>query len=341
MIKSVFSLVCGVIIVGCARPTAPESLNPGSGGYSIVAELAVPGFAQDVILDDTLAYIAQGEGGLAIVSIADPAHPRILSVCFSGVRGYSYKLARKDSIVYIAAGAFGINTINVANPYAPAHIIFTGGSGISTTDVSIFGTWLLEARGEAGVRFADIAETEPGHIDTRGTIISPGYARATTTTADSTLLVACGEMGLAMYDIKDIGTYGGGPGFYDERKRYVDWIDLPGYAVHVRPMEDRRIAFVACGTAGVQVVDFSDTTLRVIGGYPTGGYAKEVAYSRGRLYVTTEARGLQIFSVADPAAPALLGVVETKYALGVDVNDSYVFIADQTEGLIVIKIPPY
>jgi len=339
MVRTILSLVSIALIAGCAKPTAPESLTPGSGGYSIVAKLSLPGSAQDIILHDTLAYIAQGEGGLAIVSVADPTRPKLLSLCFSGVRGYSYKLTRKDSIVFIAAGMFGINTINVANPYAPVHVVFTGGGGISTIDVAIFGTWLLETRGDAGIRFADIAETAPGFIDTRGTIFTPGYARGTTTTSDSTMLVACGEMGLTMYDLRDIGTYGGGPGYYDERKGYVDWIDLPGYAVHVRTMGERRIAFVACGTAGVQVVDFSDTTLRVIGEYATGGYAKEVAYSDERLYVTTEARGLQIFSVTNPALPRLIGIVETKYALGVEVDQDYVYVADQLEGLIVVRIP--
>jgi hypothetical protein len=79
----------------------------------------------------------------------------------------------------------------------------------------------------------------------------------------------------------------------------------------------------------------------VIGGYTTGGYAKEVAYSDGRLYVTTELRGLQIFSFENPGSPRLVGAVDTEFAMGLAVDQRYVYVADQDEGLIIISIPPY
>ena len=106
--------------------------------------------------------------------------------------------------------------------------------------------------------------------------------------------------------------------------------------------KDDSIAFVACGTGGIFVVNFANRdTLKVIGGYATGGYAKEVAYRNNRLYVTTELRGLQIFSVADLASPQLIGAIHTSYALGVEVDEHYVYVADETDGLIIIAIPSY
>ncbi len=342
MSKNILPYICCVLALSCAKPTDPESLTPGSGGYAVVAKLRLPAYAEDIDVNDTLAYIAQGEGGVAVVSVADRARPRLLGTCEDNqLRGYSYKLARKDSIVILAAGGFGINTVNVANPLAPSFVQHFGGAN-SVGDVIVFGKWLIEGKGEDGVRFADLDEYGfPGYVSYKGRLFSPGYARGMTVTRDSALLVSSGEMGLTVYDLRDIETYPAGPGYYDERKDYASWIDLPGYAVHVAVMGDRRIAFVACGTAGVHVVDFSDTTLRVIGGYSTGGYAKEVAYSNGRLYVTTELRGLQILSVENPAAPGLIGVIDTEYALGVTVDQHYVYVTDETEGLIVIAIPSY
>jgi hypothetical protein len=324
-----------LVLSSCAEPTDPESLTAGSGGYRVVGKTQTPGYAQDVEINDTLAFVAQGEGGLAILSVANPSGPVVLSVCHQGVRGYSYKLARKDSIVYLAAGGFGLNTINVAQPLAPAFMINYSGAS-STSDVRVFGDWLLEGKGEKGVKFDDLAQVEPGYVSQKGEILCPGYAHGMETMSDSTLLIASGEMGLAIYDLKDIGRV---EGFYDGSKLYETWIDLPGYAVDVRTMGDQRIAFVACGTAGVWVVDFSDTTARVIGSYSTGGYAKEVAYKNGRLYVTTELRGLQILSVTNPATPQLLGVVDTEFALGLAVGDRHVYVADEVEGLIIIAIP--
>ncbi len=338
MFKSLSFIFCCVIVFSCAKPVDPESLTPGTGGYSIVARVPTPGSAQDVEVMDTLAFVAQGEGGLAVVSVADGARARILSICIDGVRGYSYKLARRDSIIYIAAGGFGINTINVARPDTAAFVAHYGGAS-STTDVEVFGTWLLEAKGEAGLRFDALAGVDPGYVDARGSILGPGYARGMAITADSTLALTCGEMGLAIYDLRDIGRV---EGFYDSGKRYDAWIDLPGYAVDVAVPENQKIAYVACGTAGVQVVDFSDTAnVRVIGSYATRGYAKEIAYKDRRVYVTTELRGLQILSVENPAAPTLVGVVGTSYALGLAVDQRYVYVADQDEGLVIVAIPQY
>ena len=339
MIKTMVSFLCCTLLLSCAKPTDPESLTPTSGGYTIVARVPTHGFAQDVEVVDTLVYIAQGEGGLAVMSVRDPARPKIIDTVFQqGVRGYAYKLACKDSIVFLASGGFGINTINVSNPYVPLFVANYSGAS-STNDVEVFGTWILEAKGEKGVRFGDLFQIDPGYVNAKGSIASPGYAHGMTITADSSLIIACGEMGVAIYDLRDIGRV---EGYYDDSKRYTQWIDLPGYAVDVVTFANHPIAFLACGTAGIQVVDFADSgNIRVVGGYATGGYAKEIAYSNGRLYVTTELRGLQIFSVENPASPRLVGVVDTEYALGLAVDQHYVYVADQDEGLIVIAIPPY
>jgi len=325
--------LCSLLILSCAKPTEPESLVPPTGGYGIIAKFRTPGYAQDVEVKDTLAYIAQGEGGVAIVSIANPAQPTLLSVCQQGVRGYSYKLALNDSTVYIAAAGFGVNVVNVSDPRFP----FATASNISIKPAHsfhVFGSYLLTAIGESGVKIAEISI--PTNPDIRGGLQNPGYAIGVTTTADSAhLLVACGEMGLAIYDVRDME---GGFGSY----RLVGWTDTPGYANDVVAMPNRPVAFLACGFGGLQVVDFSDTTnIRVVGQYATGGYAKEITYHNGRVYVTTEGRGLQVFSSENPASPQLVGAVDTEYALGLCIERGHVYVADEEEGLLIIAIPTY
>jgi hypothetical protein len=334
MRKIGFSLwCCSLFVLSCAKPNDPESLTQSSGGYNIVSTLPTPGYAQDVVVKDTLAYVVQGEGGLLIVSIANPQKPRIVSACQEGVRGYSYKLAVKDSIVFVAAAAFGVNVVNVSVPTSPVAIA----SNLAIKPAKsfcVFGNYLFTAISESGVKIAEISI--PTQTDPRGGIQNPGYAIGVTTTPDSSLLlVACGEMGLALYDIRDMQ---GGFGPYQQ----VGWTDMPGYANDVVTMGTRRIAFLACGTGGVQVVDFLNTdSLRVVGSYSTGGYAKEIAYKDGRVYVTTELRGLQVLAVEDVTRPRLVGVVDTGFAMGLAVDQRYIYIADEDDGLIIISIPPY
>jgi hypothetical protein len=145
-----------MLFLSCAKPTDPESLAPSSGGYSIVGRLQLPGYAEDIEVKDTLAYIAQGEGGLAIVSIADRSKPKLLSVCQEGVRGTSHKLALNDSTVYVAANTFGVSAIDVRNPRAPV----ATSSNIAmkpAQSLYVFGSYLFAATGETGVQTADIS----------------------------------------------------------------------------------------------------------------------------------------------------------------------------------------
>ena len=79
--------------------------------------------------------------------------------------------------------------------------------------------------------------------------------------------------------------------------------------------------------------------LTIIGSYATGGYAKEVVYKDNKVYVTTGLRGLQIFDVSNLYSPVRIGTVQTKFAKGLAVDDKYVYVADEQEGLIIISIP--
>ncbi len=338
MSKIIVLLLCAVLFLSCAKPTDPESLYH-SAGYTIVGRLNTAGYAEDVEVKDTLAYIAQGEGGLAVVSIADRSHPRLLSTLLQGVRGTSHRLALNNTAVYIAANTMGLSVVDVSDPLAPTSP-YSGGLDVKPAQsVCVTQSFAFVAIGEVGVKIMEILS--PTFLDYRATMVAPGYAIGLAATPDtSCLLVACGEMGMAILDIHDMQ---GGFGHYPQ----IGWTDTPGYATSVAIDPDRRVAFVTCGTAGVYAIDFSDTTsadtirCRVIGSYATGGYAKDVVYQNNRIYVATELRGLQILSVADPASLQLVGSIPTSFALGVTVDDHYVYVADEDGGLIIVAIPPY
>lgn len=325
---SVVLAIC--FLFGCAKPNDPE-LMVSAGGYRIVGTFQTPGNAQDVVVKDSLAYIAQGEGGLIIVNVANPSRPVPVATCMDGVRGYSAKVAVKDTVVYVAAGTFGVSVVNVANPATP----FATASNLAmkpARSFHILGEYLFTAVSEQGVKIAEIAF--PEYPDIRGGIQAPGYSRGMATTPDSTrMLIACGEMGLSLHDISDMQS---GFGQYPQ----LGWCDTPGYAEAVATMGDQPIAFVACGTAGVVVMDFSDTSnMRIIGSYATRGFAKEIGYRNGRVYVTTERRGLQVLNVETPASPMLVGIVQTQYAMGLALGERHIYIADDTGGLVIVGIP--
>ncbi len=330
-------LICMFFLFGCAKPNDPISIDdpvteePGNGGYTVVSKFVTDAYAQDVLKKDTLVYITQGEGGLLIVDVCNPANPFAVSTTTEDVRGYSTKISIKDSAVYIAAGTFGVTVVDVVNPLLPV-VSVSNSSMKPAKNLHILGNFLFTAVSETGVKIADI--TEVLYPDPRSTINTSGYAMDVCTSLDSSLLlVACGEMGLQIFDISDFSE---GWGNYP----LIGHCDTKGYAESITLSDIDSIAFMACGTAGLQIINFSDTAnIFVTGSYATGGYAKELIYEDNKVFITTEGKGLQIIDVSDLSHPVLMGVVKTSYALGLDIDDDYIYVADEDEGLIIIARP--
>ena len=201
MSKAIIPLLCLVMFLSCAKPTDPESLY-NAGGYSVVGRLALAGYGEDVKVRDTIAYVAQGEGNLTIVSIADRANPRVLSSYHERLRGAASKVALKDSILYCVEGTSGVDIVNVADPYAAYWCGHFGGSGTTSHDVEVFGQWMFHGLGGVGWQVIDFSYS-PIVPDPQSTIEGPGFSMGMAMTADSSLLIACGEMGFAAYDLRD------------------------------------------------------------------------------------------------------------------------------------------
>lgn len=326
-----FSFFSLMFLLSCGTPNEPESIMGGDGGYKIVSKFTTSGYAQDVVVSDTIAYVTQGEGGLMIINISNRNAPKELSSVIQNLKGYSYKVAVKDSVVYISAGAFGVSVVDAFDPLNPI-ITATNLALKPARGFDIRDNFLFTAVGEYGFKVSDISY--PTQPDIRGETSAPGFAQAVCVSPDRNyLLVACGEMGFSLFNISELQS---GWGTYP----MTGWVDTPGYAEDVVSHPDLPYAFMACGTGGFFIVDYSDSAnVKVIGGYSTGGYAKEVVYKDNKAYVTTGQRGLQIFDVSNITTPIRIGTVQTKLAKGLAVDDKYVYVADEQEGLVIIAFP--
>jgi hypothetical protein len=332
MLKFYFVIsTVSLLLLSCGSPNEPEDLSVDDGGYKIVSKFATSGYAQDLVAVDSILYIAQGEGGLALINIANPNKPQIISEVTSALRGYSYKVINKDSVIYIAAGNFGVSVVDVSDPYNP--IVTVNNLPMKPArNLYILNNYLLTSVSEQGFNIAEISY--PTQPDIRTTTLTPGYAQSIVATTDSNyLLVACGEMGFAIMDISDFqlgfGTY-----------PVASWKDTPGYAVDIVNHPTLPVAFLACGTAGFVIINYADTSdIKILGSYSTGGYAKEILYTDNKIFVTTETRGLQIFDVSNFTAPIKIGTVQTEFAMGIYAEGKYIYIADEVEGLVVISRP--
>jgi hypothetical protein len=117
----------------------------------------------------------------------------------------------------------------------------------------------------------------------------------------------------------------------------LSFIGLPGSANAVAVAEDH--AFVACGSAGLQVVDvFDPSAPQRVGSLSLPGTAFEVAVAGDMAYVAAGAGGLGIADVTVPSAPALIAMVPTPApALDVVVAGGTAYVVDGT-ALLAIDI---
>jgi len=328
-------LVAVAIIAGCGKPKDPEVIQPedNTGGYKIVSRLYSAGSAQDVVKDGDLLYMAQGEGGLLIVDVSDPENPEVLTQIIDHVNGYSAKISIKDSITYLAAGTYGVSVVDVTNPFMPNVNQWYLAIVKPAKSFEIMGDYLFAALSGGGIQVINIKKNI-GIPDTRSNIVTPGYATGLTISPyDSTLFAACGEMGLSIYDLS---------AFDDGYANYpiIGWCDTPGYAEEVVLNYDESMAFLACGTEGLQIINYADTAnIRLVGNYATGGFAKELKYENNKIFITAGLQGVQIVDVSNAADPSFIGIVETENARGFDMDDDYLYVADEVEGLIIISRP--
>lgn len=321
------------LLMSCGKPNDPESIEPEdtSGGYKIINKITTYGYAQDVLKKDNLLYITQGEGGLMVVDVANPMSPVTVSVTTEFMQGYSNRLAMQDSILYISAGTNGTFVVDVSDPFAPYRVEVSSPFKPARV-VHVFRGYLFTSVSENGVKLSEISF--PSEPDPRGSISTPGYAYGMANTADSNyLMVACGEMGLAIYDIYKLKE-GFGP------FKQIGWCDTPGYAEEVAVDDERSLAFMTCGTAGLQVIDYSDTAnIHITGFYDGSGYAKSLMYKDQKVFIAAELSGLQVVDVSNPAKPTLIGEVDTDFAWALDMDDKNIYLADDKEGVIVFSIP--
>ncbi|MET0622683.1 MAG: Ig-like domain-containing protein [Pyrinomonadaceae bacterium] len=118
----------------------------------------------------------------------------------------------------------------------------------------------------------------------------------------------------------------------------VSFVSIPGFANNVDV--SGNFAYVAAGSAGLQVVNVTDRRApRLVGSLDTPGNANDVRAVGNRVYVADGSAGLRIIDVSNPAAPTLLGALDTEgEANDVVVVGDRAYVAGGTAGLQIINV---
>ncbi|MCB2200299.1 T9SS type A sorting domain-containing protein [bacterium] len=310
-------------------------MNEDEGVTEISSLFSAWSYCGDLVVDDSIAYVATGVTGVEIIDLHDPLHPTILGTC--RLDGNPARLVKQDTLLLVHEYGRMLWVVNVADPSNPYEIgHFDGSSYYDLGRVSVEGDLAAVAGNRYGVRILDISD--PAHPDQIGFhLVSIGAIRDVDL-QDSLLVVAADDEGVWTMDVSDptdpevIGTWELTGTYYDYFKAVVRFGD---------------IVYAGNESTGLYLLDISDPANIV----EIDHLFDELPISHLRLFgdrllVETSAYqqddGLLWFDVSNPLAPVQLGVlldpqVYRRYGKGVLMGD-YVVTAGAPDNLEIYDI---
>jgi hypothetical protein len=114
-----------------------------------VGHCDTPGEANGVAVSGTNAYVADGSGGLRVISVSNPAYPAEVGYC--GAPADVYGVAVSKGYAYVAGGAAGLRVVSVFDPAHPTEVGYYDTPGVAH-DVALSGDYVYVADGSAGLQ---------------------------------------------------------------------------------------------------------------------------------------------------------------------------------------------
>ena len=101
--------------------------NGDSLNCTLVGTFDTGGDSWDIYVVDTFAFVADGDGGLRIINVSNPAI--LVETGYFNAGGNAVGVFVIDSFAYLADGNAGLRIINISNPAVPVEtgIYNTGG----------------------------------------------------------------------------------------------------------------------------------------------------------------------------------------------------------------------
>ncbi len=219
------------------------SLSYHNGQLALLDSLDTPGVAFSVTIYDEIAFVADGEGGLCIVSVANPRLLRQIATLRGP--GIANEVVIRQGYAYVAASEAGLWIVSVEDPSAPSTVGTVALPGGEALGVTVSGEYAYVAAGGGGLRVISIADpanareaTEP--IETPGVATRVALGEAYAYVTDS-------ELGIVMVDISS-----------PEQPAVAGVGPVTGTALDVAVAG--YLAYVAAGTGGLHVLSFADPT---------------------------------------------------------------------------------
>jgi hypothetical protein len=289
-----------------------DSVHP-----QILGQINARGLVSQVVVQDSLLFVACGSWGAQVYSVADPSNPRELG-SMDAVIG---DLCVKDTFCY-TVGDDSFRIFNVAHPAQPARLSALRDSGgvIAIANDHAF-------LGGTGMNVYDISNPVAPHwVASRGGFYSTLFARRK--------LLLCSSVQPSYFSVLDVTD----PSSINEVGR------IDGYGGHAL-YADEHFAYLSCtyDHQGLFVIDISDSTTPLLKGSCNPDGAEQwdpyvpATFSYG--YLAADYGGLVAIDIHDANAPAeVWSGFDADYAVDVAVDDARAYVADRSGGLYILDV---
>jgi len=142
--RSLIAIAAAILLI---FSTTLYDANVDSIGFSLksIGDYDTDGYARGVTISGNYAYVADGDDGLVILNIEDPANPTLVGSYDTD--GYVYSVTISGNYAYVADSGNGLVIINIEDPANPT---LTGSSDTDgfAYDVTISGNYAYVADGD-------------------------------------------------------------------------------------------------------------------------------------------------------------------------------------------------
>ncbi len=267
------------IFVAGGRPGL-YSLSYQNGQLALLDSLDTPGVAFSVSVHDGVAYVADGEGGLCIVSVADPRQLRqIASIPGPGIAN---EVVVQQGYAYVAASEAGLWVVSVDDPNAPSTAGTLALPGGDALGLAVSGQYAYVAAGGGDLRVVSIADPSSAR-EASEPIQTPGVATRVAV-GEAYAYVTDSELGVVVVDIST-----------PEQPTVAGVGHVTGTALDVAVVG--QWVYVASGADGLQALSCADPTFpqQVASAFVPGSCASvQVDMMSNRLLIGARDGGLSV-----------------------------------------------
>jgi hypothetical protein len=294
-----------------------------------------PGYVEEIVVVDTIAYIADDEEGVRIIDVSDPCNPHEVG-CYN-TSGHAHGLEVRNNYVYLADGWQGFRIIDVSNPRNPietSHLPI-GGSDPGTNKIALYGNYAYVTYSECECGFGgkmfiiDINDPyDPLIVDS---LITHQYIESAEVFDHYLCTASTGNFwGIYIYDISNpynVTQVNHLSNFFESRDIY-----LVGDTLYITECLN--------GISVMNVSNPSDPVL--IGSYNAGSlYPIGISVTDGLAFVGSGQQGLIVLDVSNPASIQwVANICRAGSFREISISNGYAFVANSEMGLCVFDISP-